>query len=211
MSSLRKKSTLFDELNSYIKEKFQNDASGHDFHHVQRVIKNALIINSEEHEDEAEVILCALLHDYFDEKLYVGDMDSDFQQLMTKFSIEPYPELLTDLRNFGFKGGFETKPLSSIGLIVQDADRLDAMGAIGIARAFAYGGSKGRVLYDPELDYEPLEKKSDYRNNRPSLFHFYDKLLKLKDLMVTPKGKTMAEERHQFMIDYLKQFYHEVE
>lgn len=211
MSSLRKKSTLFDELNSYIKEKFQNDASGHDFHHVQRVIKNALIINSEEHEDEAEVVLCALLHDYFDEKLYVGDMDSDFQQLMTKFSIEPYPELLTDLRNFGFKGGFETKPLSSIGLIVQDADRLDAMGAIGIARAFAYGGSKGRVLYDPELDYEPLEKKSDYRNNRPSLFHFYDKLLKLKDLMVTPKGKTMAEERHQFMIDYLKQFYHEVE
>lgn len=211
MSSLRKKSTLFDELNSYIKEKFQNDASGHDFHHVQRVIKNALIINSEEHEDEAEVVLCALLHDYFDEKLYVGDMDSDFQQLMTKFSIEPYPELLTDLRNFGFKGGFETKPLSSIGLIVQDADRLDAMGAIGIARAFAYGGSKGRVLYDPELVYEPLEKKSDYRNNRPSLFHFYDKLLKLKDLMVTPKGKTMAEERHQFMIDYLKQFYHEVE
>lgn len=211
MSSLRKKSTLFDELNSYIKEKFQNDASGHDFHHVQRVIKNALIINSEEHEDEAEVILCALLHDYFDEKLYVGDMDSDFQQLMTKFSIEPYPELLTDLRNFGFKGGFETKSLSPVGLIVQDADRLDAMGAIGIARAFAYGGSKGRVLYDPELDYEPLEKKSDYRNNRPSLFHFYDKLLKLKDLMVTPKGKTMAEERHQFMIDYLKQFYHEVE
>ena len=202
---------MFEDLTLFIKTKFENDTTGHDFNHVLRVIKNAQIINEQEQQDPQEVYLCALLHDVYDEKFFDGDIQQDFNHLVNKFSLDiNVDKMLHDLKNIGFKGGFEQPTLSRVGLIVQDADRLDAMGAIGIARTFAYGGHKGHVLYDPLLEYTPLEKKSDYRQMRSTLFHFYDKLLKLKDLMVTPKAQEIAEQRHQFMIDFLKQFYEDI-
>lgn len=201
---------MVNELINYLKKKYMNESSGHDFEHLYRVYLNALEINRVEKEAETMITLLSFLHDEFDDKFYQGDIDSDLKTLLMSCNISisefDYEILLSDIRNFGYKGGFNKQPLSKVGKIVSDADQLDAMGAIGIARTFMYGGSKKSTMYIKDLEYKPLEQYSEYREKRPVLWHFLDKLLLLKDNMKTETGKQMAIERHAFMIAFLNQF-----
>lgn len=200
-------------LNSFIQEvRIQVDqyGKGHDFSHIERVVKNALEINKEENESEKLVLILAYCHDLFDEKFYPhDDFKDELRNILNdvELSNEEFDLLYQDLKNFGFKGGLQVPQLSKVGQIVSDADRLDAIGAIGIARTMMYGD----VLYDRNLEYKPITSKEEYRSPRPILFHFYDKLLKLKDLMFTYKGKQLAQQRHQFMLEYLEQLNLEID
>ena len=192
------------------------DGTGHDWWHVYRVWKMAQRIARAEGVDPLVVELAALLHDIADWKLHDGD-----STLGPKVAREWLDSLHLDkdisdhvcqiVANISFKGAkVHQLPLSREGQVVQDADRLDAMGAIGIARAFAYGGSKGRALYDPAI--EPTEHRTPEAylgNDGSTVNHFYEKLLLLKDRMNTPTGRAIAESRHQFMEVYLKRFFEE--
>jgi uncharacterized protein len=194
------------------------EATGHDWFHIQRVTKVARKIAAIENVDLFKVSVVALLHDIADYKLNNGDENSGFIKI-TDFlmSIElndqEIQSIITDIKNISFKGGnnkVESQSMES--KIVQDADRLDALGAIGIARTFAYGGSKKRVLYDPEI--KPLLNQSaeEYKNSTaPTINHFYEKLLLLKDHMNTNAAKEIAKERHLFLEQFLEQFYKEWE
>lgn len=199
--------TVVESIMHYVKEKQLNEGSGHDWWHTFRVYQNACDIAN--HHDERlvnmqVVELGALLHDLADHKF--GYDDADRTLLITELlHAQEVPEIeiaaVIDIANtISFKGGVKNVPLSSIeAKIVQDADRLDALGAIGIARTFTYGGFMHRQIYHPEgLTAQP-----------DTIQHFYDKLLVLKDTMNTAYGKQKAEERHQFMKIYLQQFYAE--
>ena len=200
----------------FVKKTLAGAEAGHDWFHIERVYKTANHINNLEKGDELVVALAALLHDIADSKFNGGDEEigprlaGDFLR-----SIEVAPDTIVHvqeiIRNLSFKASLGEITFNSHELnIVQDADRLDAIGAIGIARAFTYGGFKNRVLYDPEIKPQQYADKEAYKNTAaPTLNHFYEKLLLLKDLMKTKAGKEMAEERHQFMITYLDQFYAE--
>ena len=200
----------------FVKQKLQNAEGGHDWFHIERVFKNSLLIAKNEKCNLLVVQLAALLHDIADSKFNHGDetigpkVASDFlkSQNVDDKIIE---EVVQIINNISFKGGNFQKTYNSIELdIVQDADRLDAIGAIGIARVFNYGGFKNRVLYDPEIFPSLDMTKEDYKNNaNPTLNHFYEKLLLLKDKMNTKTGKKIADERHLFMENYLSQFYAE--
>lgn len=200
----------------FVKQKLQNAEGGHDWFHIERVFKNSLLIAKNEKCNLLVVQLGALLHDIADSKFNDGDetigpkIASDFlkSQNVDDKIIE---EVVQIINNISFKGGNFQKTYNSIELdIVQDADRLDAIGAIGIARVFNYGGFKNRVLYDPEIFPSLDMTKEDYKNNaNPTLNHFYEKLLLLKDKMNTKTGKKIADERHLFMENYLSQFYAE--
>lgn len=200
----------------FVKQKLQNAEGGHDWFHIERVFKNSLLIAKNEKCNLLVVQLAALLHDIADSKFNDGDetigpkVASDFlkSQNVDDKIIE---EVVQIINNISFKGGNFQKTYNSIELdIVQDADRLDAIGAIGIARVFNYGGFKNRVLYDPEIFPSLDMTKEDYKNNaNPTLNHFYEKLLLLKDKMNTKTGKKIANERHLFMENYLSQFYAE--
>ncbi|NLW29276.1 MAG: phosphohydrolase [Erysipelothrix sp.] len=201
---------MVDQLIRYLKEKYADESSGHDFEHRYRVYLNAIKINEVERENETLVTLLSFLHDEFDDKFYQGDVESDLKSLLDKCNIalsrENFDVLLSDITNFGFKGGFNDNPLSRVGQIVSDADQLDAIGAIGIARAFMYGGSTKSRMYNKDVEYQPLASYREYRGKRPVLWHFLDKLLLLKDKMKTQTGKQMAIDRHQFMLEFLNQF-----
>lgn len=200
----------------FVKQKLQNAEGGHDWFHIERVFKNSLLIAKNEKCNLLVVQLAALLHDIADSKFNDGDetigpkVASDFlkSQNVDDKIIE---EVVQIINNISFKGGNFQKTYNSIELdIVQDADRLDAIGAIGIARVFNYGGFKNRVLYDPEIFPNLQMTKAAYKNNiNPTLNHFYEKLLLLKDKMNTKTGKKIANERHLFMENYLSQFYAE--
>lgn len=188
-----------------VKTHLDSIGKGHDFTHIERVIENAKQINDVEKQDWNQIELLCLLHDVFDEKFYAG---KDFVEELKEYVVDQhlseteFNQLYSDLKNFGFKGGLNKPNLSQVGQIVSDADRLDAIGAIGIARTMMYGS----VLYDNNRPYKPIESIEEYRDkSRPILFHFYDKLLKLKDLMWTKTGKEMAQQRHDFMLVYLNQ------
>lgn len=200
------------ELIKYLRDKFISESSGHDFDHLQRVVKTALFLN--ETEDVYLVELTAWLHDYFDYKFYQGELQNDLKPLLNEVKIElneiDYLQLVYDLQNFGFKGGFNEGVLSEVGKLVEDADRLDAIGAIGIARTCMYGGNKGHKLYGEDNDRFELKTFEDYKSRRSIVQHFEDKLLKLKDLMHTEKAKKLALERHQFMLEFLKQLDKEI-
>ena len=192
--------------------------AGHDWFHIERVYKTAQTINAIEKGDELIVALAALLHDIADSKFNNGDEEIGPQKAGDFLkSINVDREIIVQvqriIRNLSYKASLGTLTFASKELdIVQDADRLDAIGAIGIARAFTYGGYKNRVLYDPEIKPNLNMSKEEYKNaTAPTINHFYEKLLLLKDLMKTQTGKAMAEKRHQFMIDYLDQFYAEWE
>lgn len=196
-------------LENIIQEKMNEIGKGHDFLHIQRVLQSALMINEHEKQDPNSVRILTLIHDYFDEKFYQGDFEKDFNELLKHENLkeEELNQIKQDVMNFGFKGGLQTAQLSKVGQIVSDADRLDALGAIGIARAMMYGDT----LYDPNLNYSEISSKEEYRSPRPILFHFYDKLLKLKDLMFTQTGKELALDRHKFMEVYLEQLSKEIQ
>lgn len=189
----------------------QFDAS-HDFQHIERVYQNALTILQTEPEADAEVVkMAVLLHDVSDKK-YTESKEQE-NKLIAELSLseEKKQHIRDCIAQVSFNGGNELEITSLEAKIVRDADRLDAIGAIGIARTFAFGGAKGRKLYDKEEDARNDMTEEEYRNkNTSSVTHFYEKLLLLKDLMITEKGKQMAKERHQFMVQFLEQLQNEI-
>jgi len=189
----------------------QFDAS-HDFQHIERVYQNALAILHTEPKADAEVVkIAVLLHDVSDKK-YTDSKEQE-NKLIAELSLneEKKQHIRDCIAQVSFNGGNELETTSLEAKIVRDADRLDAIGAIGIARTFAYGGAKGRKLYDETEEARMNMTEEAYRNkNTASVTHFYEKLLLLKDLMVTEKGKQMAKERHQFMVLFLEQLKNEI-
>ena len=200
----------------FVQEKLENAEGGHDWFHIERVYKNALLIAENEVCDVNVVKLGALLHDIADSKFHDGDeaigpkIAREFLESENADEVT-IQHVINIIENLSFKGGNAEKTFSSVELdIVQDADRLDAMGAIGIARTFNYGGFKNRPLYNPNIAPNLHMSKEEYKNSEaPTINHFYEKLLLLKDKMNTETGKKIAQERHQFMINFLSQFYAE--
>ncbi|KIO78379.1 phosphohydrolase [Pedobacter lusitanus] len=203
---------------SFVKKTLEGAEAGHDWFHIERVYKTALSINAKENGDLLIVTLAALLHDIADSKFNNGDEEIGPEiagRFMQSAGIpdDIILQVQQIIRNLSYKASLGQINFFSRELdIVQDADRLDAIGAIGIARAFTYGGFKNRVLYDPEIQPDLNMSKEAYKNSvSPTINHFYEKLLRLKDLMKTGTGKQIAAQRHQFMLLYLDQFYAEWE
>jgi uncharacterized protein len=216
--TIMNKSELINKTIAFVKEKLSNAEGGHDWFHIERVYKNALLIAGDTQCNMEVVQLGALLHDIADSKFHNGDETIGPKTARLFLEGENVAEdviqqVVSIIENISFKGGNFEKKFSSVELeIVQDADRLDAIGAIGIARAFNYGGFKDRVLYDPNIAPVTNMTKEEYKkNNAPTINHFYEKLLLLKDKMNTQKGKQIAAERHRFMELFLMQFYLEWE
>ena len=200
----------------FVKNQLTNAEGGHDWFHIERVYKNALLIAEEEDCDITIVKLGALLHDIADSKFHDGDEKIGPKTARIFLESQNVAEdiishVIAIIENISFKGGnFEKKFNSKELEIVQDADRLDAIGAIGIARTFNYGGFKNRPLYNPNIQPNLNMSKEEYKNNEsPTLNHFYEKLLLLKDKMNTETGKKIAQKRHDFMLTFLSQFYAE--
>ena len=208
--------SIIDKTIFFVKEQLKNTEGGHDWFHIERVYKNALLI-AENEECNLEIVkLGALLHDIADSKFHNGDETIGPKVARTFLEKEKADEetiihVLNIIENISFKGGNLDKKFSSKELnIVQDADRLDAIGAIGIARTFNYGGFKNRPIYNPNIAPKLNMSKEEYKNSEaPTLNHFYEKLLLLKDKMNTDSGKKIAQERHTFMEKFLSQFYAE--
>lgn len=200
----------------FVKNQLAHAEGGHDWFHIERVYKNALLIAEEEECDLTVVKLAALLHDIADSKFHDGDESVGPKTARTFLESQNVSEdiilhVIAIIENISFKGGnFEKKFNSKELEIVQDADRLDAIGAIGIARTFNYGGFKNRPLYNPNIQPNLNMSKEEYKNSEsPTLNHFYEKLLLLKDKMNTETGKKIAQKRHDFMVTFLSQFYAE--
>ncbi|WP_026727373.1 HD domain-containing protein [Flavobacterium denitrificans] len=211
-------SELIHKTITFVKEKLNNAEGGHDWFHIERVYKNALLIAKDTNCNLEIVQLGALLHDIADSKFHNGDESIGPKTARAFLEAENVSEEIIQhvvdiIENISYKGGNFEKKFSSVELdIVQDADRLDAIGAIGVARAFNYGGFKNRALYDPEIAPVTNMTKEEYKkNNAPTINHFYEKLLLLKDKMNTERGKQIASERHHFMEYFLAQFYAEWE
>lgn len=208
--------SVIDNTILFVKQKLENAEAGHDWFHIERVYKNALLIAQHEDCDIEIVKLGALLHDIADSKFNDGD-ETVGPRIAREFLVgqnvekEKIEHVVNIIENISFKGGNFEKKFTSIELeIVQDADRLDAIGAIGIARTFNYGGFKNRQLYNPNISPKMNMTKEEYKNSdAPTLNHFYEKLLLLKDKMNTKTGKELAVNRHRFMENFLSQFYAE--
>lgn len=197
----------------HLEEKFAGEGTGHDWYHIDRVRRMAIMLATEEGADTQIVELAALLHDIDDWKFNGGDVDAGPKAAAEWItSIGGSPALAEQISKIvhevTFKGaGVETPTSSLEAAVVQDADRLDAIGAIGVARAFAYGGSKSRLLWNPDEEHELHDSFEKYKSNTGStIAHFHEKLLLLKDRMQTEAGKGMAEKRHQFMESFLDHF-----
>lgn len=199
-----------------VREKLLNEGSGHDWYHIERVWKMAVTLAEEEQANRFVVELAALLHDLIDDKL-VSNKEDAIQEVMywldgVGVSSKDSEKVLEIIDSISFKGGNTRKLETKEAQVVQDADRLDAIGAVGIARCFAYAGSVGHPLFDPELSVREDMTEKEYRKGKTSaVHHFYEKLLKLKDLMNTDAARRIAEERHAFMEEYLTQFFNEWE
>ncbi len=209
---------LIDTTITFVKETLVDAEGGHDWFHIERVYKNALLIAQGENVNLLIVSLGALLHDIADAKFHDGD-ETIAPKIASSFLLKQNADstviehVIQIIKNISFKGGNKEQSFTSKELdVIQDADRLDALGAIGIARTFNYGGFKNRTLYDPDikpkLDMTPAEYKA---STAPTINHFYEKLLLLKNRMNTETGKKIAEKRHQFMEAFLEQFYAEWE
>ena len=207
---------LINDTIAFVKKELENAEGGHDWFHIERVYKNAVLIANGENCDILIVQLGALLHDIADSKFHNGDETVGPKKARLFLESKTVSEntithVVNIIENISFKGGHETKKFSSLELdIVQDADRLDAIGAIGVARTFNYGGFKNRVIYNPEIKPNLNMSKEEYKNSdAPTINHFYEKLLLLKDKMNTKTGKKIAAQRHDFMELFLTQFYEE--
>ncbi|NQX97857.1 MAG: HD domain-containing protein [Flavobacteriales bacterium] len=209
-------STLTQKTILFVQKELQNAEGGHDWFHIERVWKNAKLIAQSEDVDIEIVEIAALLHDIADSKFNDGDEKIGPKKALD-FLIDQDADyriidhVLAIIENVSFKGGQQARTFNSIELdVVQDADRLDALGAIGIARTFNYGGFKNRAIYNPEIKPDLNMTKEQYKSSTaPTINHFYEKLLLLKDRMNTQTGTEVAEQRHQFMEQYLEQFYAE--
>lgn len=210
------KETLIQNTITFVKETLVGAEGGHDWFHIERVYKLALRIAKEEKVDQLVVSLGALLHDIADSKFHRGDetvgpkLAKDFLE-KEQVSQDTIEHVVKIIENISFKGGNEAQVFQSPELdVVQDADRLDAIGAIGIARTFNYGGYKNRPLYDPELQPDLHMNKEQYKaSTSPTINHFYEKLLLLKARMNTQAGQKIAADRHEYMEDFLTRFYQE--
>lgn len=205
---------LFDRCKEIALKTYETFDASHDYSHIERVMKNAMEIASTEPEADLSIVkLGVLLHDIDDPK-YKSDENKSAQEIleMGGANEEMTKKVLTCIASVSFSGGNEKNITSIEGAIIRDADRLDAIGAIGIARAFAFGGAKGRKLYDANETIRLQMSENEYRGRETaSLTHFYEKLLLIKDLMVTKEGKRQATERHLFIKKFLKQFEKEVD
>ncbi|MDQ0255799.1 uncharacterized protein J2S74_003181 [Evansella vedderi] len=206
-------SKIVENAELWVKELFVEDSTGHDWFHTDRVRKNALYIAKKEGANLFVCELAALLHDVADEKFNTSEekgMDK-VKDWLEEQGVSPSisEQIMSSIKTVSFKGGNNTEPTSLEGKVVQDADRLDAIGAIGIARCFMYAGAHGDAMH--LSDIEPREKmtKEQYREKGAAINHFYEKLFKLKDLMKTETGIQLAHERNQFMENYVTQFLNE--
>ncbi|GGH26932.1 HD domain-containing protein [Paenibacillus segetis] len=211
---MRSKADNIKLAEQFVKQELEFDPTGHDWWHIDRVRKLTLeIAQKETSADEFICELTALLHDVADEKLNdskQAGLDKVENWLTGHIADKDViNKVMTIIATMSFNGG-QNPPMESIeGQIVQDADRLDALGAIGIARTFAYSGSKGTIIHNPELELSHFSQMEYRSTNKTAIYHFYEKLLKLKDMMNTTYAKELAERRHQFMEEYLIQFYNE--
>lgn len=211
-----KNRTIKNTIN-FVKKELADAEGGHDWFHIERVYNNTKLIAKEEKVDKIVVELAALLHDIADSKFHNGDETvgpkkaKEFLESQ-KVNKETIEHVINIIANMSFSKSLDTGvKFNSLELqVVQDADRLDAIGAIGIARAFNYGGFKNRAIYNPQIKPNLHFTKEEYKkSNAPTINHFYEKLLLLKDKMNTETGKKVADYRHQFMVLYLEQFYAE--
>ncbi len=211
-----KQEKIIQQTELFVKKTLEDAEGGHDWWHIERVRKSAIVIGKAEDADLFIVELGALLHDIADAKFHNGDEEIGpyiARNFLQSIDIEEstIDHIVRIIENISFSKSFEATSFNSIELkVIQDADRLDAMGAIGIARAFNYGGYKNREIYNPDLKPNTNLTKSEYKSSKsPTLNHFYEKLLLLKDKMNTNAGRKMAENRHDFMLQFLSQFYAE--
>lgn len=200
----------------YVREHMNDDCTGHDWWHIKRVHDLALKINTFEGRDVFTISMIALLHDLYDDKFSSLNTRESLFKLMEELGVieqiesETLENIVHSIEHLGYKGGFNHTKISPEGEIVQDSDRLDSIGAIGIARVFAYGGKKGISIYNPEVGIIELESEEDYRfGKRHSINHFYEKLLKIEKTMNTKEGKRIALKRTQVLKEYLEEFYTE--
>jgi len=209
---------LIENTAVFVRQTLENAEGGHDWWHILRVWNNAKLIAQTEPADMLVVELAALLHDIADPKFHNGDEEVGPQTAINflqshNVNADVIEHVAQIIRHMSFKSSFEGKKFSSPELdVVQDADRLDAIGAIGIARAFNYGGFKGRQMHNPEVKPNLNMSKEEYKNTTaPTINHFYEKLLLLKDKMNTPTAQKLAAQRHEYMETFLTQFYAEWE
>lgn len=206
---------IISKTEQFVRSSLADDATGHDWYHIERVRKNALYIYEQEKKGDPFVIeMAALLHDISDEKLNDSKETGEQRLLSYLNTLQLKPSTLTHIReiisSISFQGGNQVELQSPEAEIVQDADRLDALGAIGIARTFAYGGKKGQPLYEPAFSIRETMTIEQYRHGKSSsIHHFYEKLLKLKDQLNTCTARQIAERRHRFMELFLAEFYNE--
>ncbi|SHF39211.1 uncharacterized protein SAMN05444274_10547 [Mariniphaga anaerophila] len=201
------------ETKKYVRQILENDGSGHDWWHIFRVRNLALKIASMEGGDLFLIEMAALLHDIDDWKISGGTNTGNAKRWLQEVNVSPATatKIIEIIDQVSFKGaGVDTTPTIPEAKIVQDADRLDAIGAIGIARTFAYGGNKGRLIFNPEIKPEKHDDFDQYKKSTgPTINHFYEKLLLLKDRLNTKTAKSMALKRHQFMELFLDKFFGE--
>jgi uncharacterized protein len=204
---------IISNVKDHVKDFHAADSTGHDFHHVMRVYRNALQIQRSAGGDDFVIRIASLLHDTIDDKLNDSEHAvEDARHYLRGFEIEEavVERILYAMQAVSFKGGnnmFEVKSIED--KVVQDADRLDALGAIGIARTFIFGGAKNHEIYNPAAAAREEMTLEEYREENTMINHFHEKLLKLRDLMHTDAAKDLADARHRFMEDYLEQFHAE--
>ncbi len=206
---------LYIRIEEWAKSKLSSVDAGHDWWHIRRVLVNATKIHQVEGGDWSIIRLAVLLHDvadpkFFDEALMTKEIKDKL--MAEQVNGEVVSHVMQIIQNLSFSKQWQGNDFDSLEFrIVQDADRLDAIGAIGIARAFSYGGHKGRDFYDPDKKPQTYRNAEEYRNtDGTTINHFYEKLLLLKDQMKTPTGRQMALQRHEYMEEFLRQFYSEV-
>lgn len=209
------KDVMIEQTISFVKEKLYGEASGHDWYHIERVHRLAKSIAREENADTFIVEMTALLHDIDDWKFSKTNETNTMvtEEFLESINVdkESIEKIIEIIKTMSFKGGVVSSKQKSIeGMVIQDADRLDAIGAIGIARTFAYGGHKGNVMYNPDIKPQSFKNLYEVKNlENHTINHFYEKLLKLKDLMNTETAKKIAKRRHDYMLDFLREFYDE--
>lgn len=207
---------ILNKIKQYVQEACKDDSTGHDWWHIKRVYNNAMLINQKEKSNEFILTIIVLMHDLYDHKFYNGNIEEKLEETLKQLEIYNYlskediQNITYSCANLGFSSNItEKKELSKEGKIAQDADRLDGIGAIGIARTFAYGGKKGNLIYDPSNNELVNEKEYKQNGSKTSISHFYDKLLKIKDLMNTDTAKSIAIKRHEFLENFLREFFDE--
>lgn len=198
-----------EKIKEYVKGLLAKEYSGHDYYHCIRVYNNAMLICKDMDCDKQLVSVASLLHDVDDAKLFNSKDYYNARKILNDLNYEKdfIEKVINIIKAVSFKGKDSVIPSSLEGKIVQDADRLDAIGAIGIARTFAYGGNHNRLIYDPSVKPNLNMDYNQYKNaNNPTINHFYEKLLLLKDMMNLDVSKQIAKKRHEFLLLFLKQF-----